>query len=113
VTIPHAHTWTLINAALRRYRCADPICNVIGYKRINGRGPIPYVCQHEFARPTLNRKHCGAPAVFVDIARTANRCADHVSAPPPVVVDARIATALGDCADEIINRLLDEELARN
>lgn len=70
----HSHTWTLINAALRRYRCD---CGVIGHQRARGvRGPIrivPYLCQHELDE----RKHCGKPATYVSIPRTQNRCDEH------------------------------------
>ncbi len=71
---PHAHTWTLINSVLRRYRCTGPSCKVVGYAPAGRRRQIvPYACQHELD----GRKHCGKPATHVTHLRTAHRCAEH------------------------------------
>jgi hypothetical protein len=68
----HAHTWTLINSPLRRYRCTG--CNVIGYALVNRRSQIlPYKCQQELE----GRKHCAAPATFVGHFKTQHRCQEH------------------------------------
>lgn len=80
---PHSHTWMLVNAALRRYRCTE--CPVIGRERepapfYRQRGQatrpveiVPFVCQH-------GTPHCGADAVHVDAAnRNKNRCAEHAT----------------------------------
>lgn len=74
----HAHTWTMINAALRRYRCTDPACNAIGYSPFGRKGVIPYRCQHELD----GRKHCRAPAVHAGHIKTQHRCAQHAQSQP-------------------------------
>lgn len=80
MTASHAHTWQLINAALRRYRCTG--CPVIGHALPMRKGIVPYACQHELGDryDQDGRKHCGAPAVVVGASRTANRCAAHAAA---------------------------------
>lgn len=71
----HAHTWALLNSALRRYRCTE--CGVIGVAKFGRRGIAPYTCQQEIARRDGNRTHCGQPAVYVTALRTQSRCAEH------------------------------------
>lgn len=67
----HAHTWTLVNAALRRYRCA---CGVIGFARAGKRGVVPYLCQQAIGAA---RVHCARPATYVTGIRTQSRCDEH------------------------------------
>ena len=73
----HSHTWTLVNAALGKYRCA---CGVYGHKPtvVSLRNPKdrdvkPYLCQAEGD----GRRHCGKPATHVTGTRTASRCEEH------------------------------------
>ncbi len=70
----HAHTWTLLNAALRRYRCA---CGAIGHALPGRRGIAPYLCQHAIGP---ERTHCAKPASHVTGIRTQSRCAEHAPA---------------------------------
>lgn len=77
----HEHNWQLINSPLRRYRCTDTTCNVVGYRPAARSVIIPYVCQLEQGdRSAGNRKHCGKPATHVAHSRTAHRCAEHAPA---------------------------------
>ncbi len=69
----HAHMWTPINAALRRYRCTDVACNAIGYAPVGRRSILPYKCQLELD----GRKHCAKPATHAGHIKTQHRCADH------------------------------------
>ena len=70
----HAHTWLLINSVLRRYRCTDPTCNVVGYAPVGRRRTVlPYKCQHELE----GRKHCSKPAIVAGHLKTQHRCAEH------------------------------------
>lgn len=86
---PHAHTWSLLNSALRRYRCTD--CGVIGHACRGRRGIVPFACQHELARNAGDRTHCGKPAVYVTALRAQTRCADH--APPEHTIHRAIEHA--------------------
>jgi len=71
--IRHAHTWLLINSALRRYRCTDPACNVVGYAPASRRLILPYKCQQELD----GRKHCAKDATHAGHLKTQHRCAEH------------------------------------
>jgi hypothetical protein len=81
----HAHTWIIINSALRRYRCTDPQCGVVGHAPPNRRRVIvPYACKFEVGNRNApsGRMHCGKPAVFAGHLATQHRCADHASVQP-------------------------------
>lgn len=63
----HSHTWTLVNAALRRYQCD---CGAYGYRHPHKRiGVVAYKCQH---------KDCARDAVQVCAGdKNASRCGEH------------------------------------
>jgi len=67
-----SHTWSLVDRALRRYRCS--LCQCIGYAPFGRPGVKAYKCQHYLD----TGKHCAKDAVQVNaMDKNASRCSEH------------------------------------